>query len=71
MTRKRHLTAQINPATRAAMLDQLAAIADGIIHDRIAQEMAMDVMRARLRPPPKSTYDQVKDSLANIMGGRW
>ena len=52
--RKRHLTAQIKPATRNAMLDQLAAIADGIIHERIAQEMAMDVMRARLRPPSPS-----------------
>lgn len=52
--RKRHLTARIKPATRAAILDQLAAIADGIIHERIAQEMAMDVMRARLRPPSPS-----------------
>lgn len=34
MTRKVHLTGQIKPATRNAMLDQLAAIADGIIRQR-------------------------------------
>ena len=51
---RRSRTARIKPTTRAAMLDQLAGIADGIIHDRIAQEMAMDAMRARLRPPSPS-----------------
>lgn len=34
MTRKVHLTGQIKPATREAVLDQLAAIADGIIEQR-------------------------------------
>ena len=34
MTRKVHLTGQIKPSTRNAMLDQLAAIADGIIRQR-------------------------------------
>lgn len=36
MTRKRHLTARIKPATRDALKDQLAAIADGIIREREA-----------------------------------
>ena len=34
MTRKVHLTGQIKPSTRNAVLDQLAAIADGIIRER-------------------------------------
>ena len=34
MTRRVHLTGQIKPATREAVLDQLAAIADGIIRER-------------------------------------
>lgn len=34
MTRKVHLTGAIKPSTREAMLDQLAAIADGIIRQR-------------------------------------
>ena len=34
MTRKVHLTGAIKPSTREAMLDQLAAIADGIIEQR-------------------------------------
>ena len=33
-TRRVHLTGQIKPSTREAMLDQLAAIADGIIEQR-------------------------------------
>lgn len=33
-TRRVHLTGQIKPSTREAMLDQLAAIADGIIRER-------------------------------------
>ncbi len=34
MTRRTHLTGQIKPSTRNAVLDQLAAIADGIIRER-------------------------------------
>ena len=34
ITRRTHLTGQIKPATREAVLDQLAAIADGIIRQR-------------------------------------
>lgn len=51
MTRIPNRTAHIKPATREALMDQLAAIADGIIHVRITSEMAMTVMQARLRPP--------------------
>ena len=49
--RKRHLTAQIKPATRNAILDQLAAIADGIIHERIASEIALHLAMLRLQKP--------------------
>ena len=49
--RKRHLTAQIKPATRNAILDQLAGIADGIIHERIASEIALRLAMLRLQKP--------------------
>lgn len=44
--RKRHLTAQIKPATRNAILDQLAAIADGIIGERERAERQRELHAA-------------------------
>ena len=48
MTRKGHLTAQIKPATRNAILDQLAGIADGIIEERIKRREYAERWRAGL-----------------------
>ncbi len=47
----RNRTANIKAATRNAMLDQLAAIATGIIHERIATEIALRVAMLRLGRP--------------------
>lgn len=44
-------TAQIKPATRDAVKDQLAAIADGIIRERIACEIALRLAMLRLERP--------------------
>ena len=46
MTRKVHLTGQIKPSTREAMLDQLAAIADGIIERRERALLVAEGLRA-------------------------
>lgn len=54
--RKRHLTARIKPATRAAMLDQLAAIADGIAHERITSEIALRLAMLRMQRKPRPWY---------------
>ena len=48
MTRKVHLTGQIKPSTRNAMLDQLAAIADGIIRERETLQLAQRLLARRL-----------------------
>ena len=50
-------TAQIKPSTREAVLDQLAAIADGIIRDREnewAQADEIGQLRARLERSSRS-----------------
>ena len=43
---RRNRTARIKPSTRYAVLDQLAAIADGIIRERELVWAARDVMNA-------------------------
>ena len=48
MTRRVHLTSQIKPSTRNAMLDQLAAIADGIIRDRETLDVAKRFVARRV-----------------------
>ena len=46
MTRIPNRTAHIKPSTREAVLDQLAAIADGIIHDRKIALIVAEGLRA-------------------------
>lgn len=58
-TRKRHLTARIKPATRAAILDQLAGIADGIIDQRAALEDTRDYLGVRERAAVMA-WDQLR-----------
>lgn len=46
--RRVHLTGHIKPSTREAMLDQLAAIADGIIRDRETLDVAKRFVARRI-----------------------
>ena len=48
MSRLGNRTAHIKPSTRNAMLDQLAAIADGIIRDRETLQLAQRLLARRL-----------------------
>ena len=49
--RKRHLTSRIKPSTKAALMAQLAAAADQLIHERIASEIALRLAMLRLQAP--------------------